>query len=165
MPGNDAEKAIWFGVTLPTISRWGNGSRAPTAESGKRELIAGKPGGPLPCEWDEAAPVVATPPRPDFTAVATPTTVQADANRLLALVQAAMLEAEQEADVSRRAGILANLANIVRQLGRVVGAGHAVTVRQILESPHWRLINEKIVAALEPWPDALIAVASAIEEN
>lgn len=162
MPGSDAEKAICFGVTLPTISRWGSGSRTPAAGSGIREQIAARPGGPLPCEWDEMPPARALRSAADPSVIATPSSVQADTNRLLALVQAAMREADAEDDLSRRAGILANLANIVRQLGRVVGAGHVVTERQILESPHWRLLCEKITATLEPWPDALAALGAAL---
>ena len=161
MPGSDAEKAVRYGVTVPTINRWKSGARTPADDAVISKIEAD--GGPLRCEWEEFPPEVSAPPLPDFSAEATPTTVQAEANRLLALVQAGMTEASTEPDVSRRMGILANGANIVRQLGRVVGAGHVVTERQILESPHMRLIRDRIIAALEPWPEALAAVATALE--
>ena len=146
---------------MPTICRWSNGTRTP-ADLALLEKIALEDGGPMPGEWKEFPPAKAEPPKPNMAVTATPTTVQAEANRLLALVQAGMTEAQQEADVGRRMGILAHGSTIITQLGRVVGAGHVVTERQILESPHWRLLSDKVIAALEPWPDALAAVGAAL---
>lgn len=165
MPGNAAEKAAWFGVTLPTVSRWSNGSRTPTDEA-TLKLIASKPGGPLPHEWElfEDAPAArpSLPPAAEMPE-ATPQSVQAEANRLLAMVRSATDEAWLEPDVARRLGMLKDVSSITQQLGRTVGAGHVVTERQILESPHWRLMSDRIIAALTPHPAALAAVAAALE--
>lgn len=165
MPGSDAEKALRYSVTLPTISRWGNGTRTPADDAIKRQIEAD--GGPLVCEWDEMPAVVATRPAPPAAASsdATPDAVTAEANRLLTMVRQANDDANTEDDIVRRVAAFASCATIMQRLGRLVGAGHAVTERQILDSPHMRIINDRIVTALEPWPDALAAVAAALEST
>jgi hypothetical protein len=165
MPGTQAEKAAKWGVSVASISRWENGLQMPRDTAILAAIEAA--GGPSPWEWevmpDAAKP--ATPPAapPAYSGPATADSVQREASRLLAMVQSGMTEAAAEPDLSRRMRILSDGANIVRQLGRVVGAGHVVTERQILESPIWRLLCERIINALAPWPDAIAAMAAAIE--
>jgi hypothetical protein len=166
MPGSDAEKAVRYGVTLPTISRWGNGTRTPADDAIKKQIEAD--GGPLVCEWDELPAKVAArpaPPPPAAGADATPDAVTAEANRLLAMVRQANSDAATEDDIVRRVAAFASCATVMQRLGRLVGAGHAVTERQILDSPHMRIISDRIITALEPWPDALAAVAAALEST
>ena len=162
MPGTPAELAAKYGVSVATISRWRGGKQNPSDPATLAQIEA--EGGPAPHEWEltESKPVVAA--RPAGGPIeATAITVQAEANKLLQQVRDALAEAEAEDDIDRRVRIFSNGSNILRQLGRVVGAGHVVTERQILDSPHWRLLGERIVTALEPWPDALAAVATALE--
>jgi transcriptional regulator with XRE-family HTH domain len=161
MPGTPAEKAAKYGVSRATISRWGSGEQAPRDAATLAQIEAD--GGPLVCEWDEAEAQPATrPPAPPAKPAgeANSTTVQAEANRLLGMVQDATTEAWNEPDVGRRLAMLRDAAAITQQLGRTVGAGHVVTERQILDSPHWKRLSDVITETLEPWPDAMAALAA-----
>jgi hypothetical protein len=162
MPGSNAEKALRWQVTLPTITRWGNATRKP--DEATRQAIEAA-GGPLVCEWDESVAVAAKPPpraprsvMPDDAV--SPTSAQDEARRLLRQVVDIEAAAEQEDDLVRRAAILASAATIHQRLAKVVGAGHAITERQILESPMWKRLSDDITATLEPWPDAMAALAA-----
>lgn len=61
--------------------------------------------------------------------------------------------------------MLANAAKTLAVLGKLTGVGLSISPRQILDSPNWRLIETAIITALKPWPDALRAVAKALDQT
>ena len=125
-------------------------------------------GGPPIAWWDE--PVTRETPRPVGAAepppeTATPDDTANEAGRLLGHIrtlQAALADPEQTADMDLPQKIRAmdQLAGAIGKLGSVTGV--KLTERAILASPLWQQLEERIMVALEPWPDALRAVAAAL---
>jgi hypothetical protein len=68
-------------------------------------------------------------------------------------------------DSRARAAMLANAAKTLHVLGKLTGVGLSISPRQILDSPNWGVIETAIITALKPWPEALRAVAKALDET
>ena len=159
--GVDLAKQL--GCAVATISRWKNGEATP--EKPWRLKIF-KLGGPEPDAWDE----VDTPTKParkkKRTAKATPASVAAEADLWLHAVQDLRDELPKLVkDPQGRARITREAAGTLAVLGRLTGIGLTVSARQILDSPNFRIIEGRIIQALEPWPEALRAVARAIDDT
>ena len=165
------------------VSRWRAGKIRPNAETRKRIHAHG---GPEPRAWDEVvgAPSTPQPTRPYARQPkhqptppppkkrrkprkATTAAVIAEADLWLAELEAFRNELPNlVTDAARRAGLLANAAKTLLAIGKLTGVGLALSQRQILDSPNWRLIEAQIIEALKPFgPDALRAVANAIHKS
>ena len=72
------------------------------------------------------------------------------------------LEQDTNADPSHVARQLDSLAATLAKLGKFTG--QELTPRQILDSPHLRVIVRELLAALEPWPDAVRAAGEAMQK-
>lgn len=159
--GSIAEWVARTGKSPTAIKAYRSGAYRPPPET--RAVIASR-GGPAPEEWDRPATTVDRP-----TPRAAPVEVKASkestvrlADRLTAQAQANAEAIEGVEDVATRTRLLEQHARTVAVLGRLTGVGLTVSARQILASPDWRLIEDRIIEGLEPWPDAMRAVADAI---
>jgi hypothetical protein len=65
-------------------------------------------------------------------------------------------------DPAVRVGLADKLAGVITRLGKLTGASLA-NERMIRRSPSWRRIQDAVATALEPWPDAMLAVADALD--
>lgn len=158
MPGGLREKSQRFRVSDATISAWQLGNRKPAAQK-RREIH--EAGGPEPESWDELVPEIAAAParEPEAPVAATPAAARSEADRLLATVRALQDAADDGAglDLQARVRVAERLAAMVATLGRLTGDA-VINERQILRSPAAREIENAIVEALAPWPDAMRAV-------
>lgn len=173
--GNTAAHAEHCGVSTSTVVAWRNGHRRPGTKQ-QRTLIRSIPG----CEHIEQAWWDQPPPQVDFAASAspgaapsaplehaTPEAVIAEADKLLDYARKLQAEAMSPGaleGVADRARVLATLSSVVVDLGRLTGVGIKLSMRQILASPDWNIIENAIVEALEQWPEAMRAVAAKFEE-
>lgn len=160
MPGTAREKARRYGVSDATASRWISGGLVPSPRVRRRIF---EDGGPEPGAWDVLiAPPERPIPVPVVEGAASPEATRAVADRLQAVV-ARILEglagADQDPDLLLRDAEKA--AGILTQLGKLTGAT-VLNERQILASPAWRRVEDSVVTALEPWPDAITAVRDAL---
>jgi transcriptional regulator with XRE-family HTH domain len=159
--GVDLAKQL--GCAVATVSRWKTGEATP--EKGYRLKIY-KLGGPEPDAWDVLETDAKPSRRKKRTTKATPTTVAEEADLWLHAVQDLRDELPKLVkDIAGRARLMREAAGTLNVLGRLTGIGLTVSARQILDSPNFRIIEGKIIAALEPWPDALRAVAEAIDDT
>lgn len=162
LQGNQTEKAARFGVNPSTISMWESGKRSPGRKH--REEIH-EDGGPKPEAWDEL--IVEEPPRfPSALDVdlerATSTAVAREADILLALVKDMLNDLRvQGGDLNERVRLAEKIANIMTACGKHTGAV-ILNERQILASPAWARIWDAAIEALDPWPDAMRALESAL---
>lgn len=146
-----------------TISAWQSGTR--TVPVDVRELIHSEWNGPHPDAWEDYT-VSEPAPLPDVPLEdATPERVADAAARLLRSVR----QLQQELDASRETGeglgarlrMAESIAGVLGKLGSMTGT--KLTERMILESPKLKEIIAAGVDALESWPDAMRAFASALE--
>jgi hypothetical protein len=61
-----------------------------------------------------------------------------------------------------RLGALRQLSEMVVTLGQLTGEA-MLNERAILASPSWAIVQDAMLDALSPWPDALTAVAAALQ--
>jgi hypothetical protein len=159
------EWATLLGVTPAAVSRWKSGINTPTPEIRKQIHSLG---GPEPKAWDQ---IVGTKkpgkkPKKRKPVKATPATVAAEADAWLTEVRAFRDELPTlVSDAPGRARLLADAARTLKVLGQMVGIGMTVSTRQILDSPNWAIIESKLLEALTPWPDALRALARALDDT
>jgi predicted nucleic acid-binding Zn ribbon protein len=166
-PRSGVEWASLLGVTTASASRWKAGLVRPSAKL--RQLIHAN-GGPDPKTWDQVVGAAAPTKRKLKTkkkrVKATAAAVIDEADLWLAELQDFRNELPTlVSDAKGRASLLANVAKTLLVLGKITGVGLNISPRQILDSPNWRLIEAKIIQALRPWPDALRAVAKALDES
>ena len=125
-------------------------------------------GGPEPKAWDQVAGTK-TPkkkPKKRQRVKATPEVVVAEADYWLHALQDFRDELPNlVTDASARSRLLADSARTLAVLGKLTGIGLTVSTRQFLDSPNWRQLEAKIIDALSPWPDALRAVANALDDR
>jgi transcriptional regulator with XRE-family HTH domain len=170
MAGGVLAKAERFGVSKSLISNWQRGESLPSELH--RERIF-EQGGPDPSAWDEpyaeSARVVQL-PSGEAEAAATPATPESlaeTAARQLAQIQKLQRElaapggmADMRPDEKVRLQL--QMSDAIAKLS--VFTGVKLTHRMITASPLWQELCDVIIAALEPWPDAMQAVARAIDE-
>jgi len=171
-----AEWAALLKTAEANVSRWRAGKVRPGAETRKRIHALG---GPEPTAWDDQPPTAApAAPHPSRQPKAksppskkrrkprkaTAAAVIAEADHWLAELEGFRAEIPTLANDTRgRAALLANAAKTLVMLGKLTGVGLSISERKILDSPNWRILEGKIIKALTPWPDALRAVARAID--
>ncbi len=64
----------------------------------------------------------------------------------------------------QRSTIIQRVAKLVDDLGRITGETLVVDERRFLKSPAGQRVVDAVVEALEPWPDAMLAVAARLEQ-
>jgi hypothetical protein len=159
---------IWaarLGVSVVTAESWRAGRRTPGADT--RRAIHEDWNGPVPAAWDELVDVA--PPRtvrePVAVVPATPEAVEGEAAKLLAhlrQLQDDLAAAQPEAhDLPQRIRMAESIAGSIARLGQITGT--RISTRAILASPAWAELVKDLTAALEPWPDAMRAVADVLE--
>lgn len=163
MPGSSAEKAARWGKSIATIDAWSRGLRKPRPLERRKIADAG---GPHESAWLEELPLSelnVAPPAVE-AATASPAGTRRLADELHTMIQQeiAALRGATEALPGKRAHVLGKLADSAAKLGKLTGHG-VLSDAEILSSPVWLEIQEAICVALEPWPDAMLAVASALE--
>ena len=163
--GTSRDWAQRLGLSVQSVGAYRTGDRSPSNET--RQKIEDM-GGPAAILWDEPAPLgLPRAPRPKREAPteATPDDTAAVAAALLGHIQGLQAElddpeATSELELPQRIRCADQLAAAADKLSRITGV--RLTERMILASPLWAELLEKIVAALDPWPDAQRAVATAI---
>jgi hypothetical protein len=158
------EWATLLGVTSAAVSRWRSGTAKPAQHL---RLEIQKHGGPDPQLWDQIPGTKAPKKRRKVKVVkATPAAVSAEADLWLAQLADLRVRIPLAAlDVEKETRLLASASKTFQVLGKAAGVGINVTSRAILDSPNWRLLEIKILDALAPWPDALRAVADALDDT
>lgn len=148
-----------------TVLRWMDGSRRPGKPARAKLLAEFK----IPLDaWDKPAGGAKKPPKtkapaPERPAAPTETaTVRSRALKLGRMVDGLLAEVADDSTPAERAKVLDQAARTLAVLGKLTGESGDVTIPTILASPHWRRLEDTIIAALEPWPDAARAVADAI---
>ncbi len=152
--------------TAQTIDAWKAGRRSP--EEGAAILIHEKWDGPSPQDWRTpipSAPASPSAPPPPLEPV-TPEAVADEAATLLQHVRTLQrrltdVSAQEAAELPAQIRMAESISSVISRLGQV--SGSRITERAILASPHWAELEAVMVRALEPWPDAMRAVADALE--
>lgn len=179
--GKLREWHMWLGqegAALSTVQAWRDGDRSPNSAMRMRirDVAKERFGVELPDEaWDERVPAAelqaAVPPPREVRNVAQAVPGADDtatiAAQLLASIrdlQARMHDPnEPPLGIEKEASLMQQLTASAERLGRFTGV--KLTERQILGSPLWGLLLERIMGALEPWPDAMRAVSKALEAS
>jgi len=175
------EWAKILGVTPEYVSMIRKGKRTPAPPMREKILAAG---GPEVALWDQLIHKpstvgdklgVADPladPEEDGPAsgslppvAATPDAVRDMADRLMKDAQTMQSELMRgEMDPGGRMNMLAKLASVVTELGKITGAA-IINERQVLMSPSFRNLVDIILEAIKPFPDALESVVNALESR
>lgn len=166
LPGTAKMWAARLGKSDATIYAYRDGRRVPPKE--EREIIHADWNGPAPDEWDTLV-TDGEPPRaprePHAVEPATPEAAAGEAAKLLARIRDLQDECEAAGtdahDLPQRIRMADTLAAAISKLGQLTGT--RVTERAILASPHWLQLEEALLEALAPWPDAMRAVATKLE--
>lgn len=164
MPGGIVKisERLGQGASKSSVSAWRRGDTPPSNAMKERIFELG---GPDPDAWDEpcdVAPNLALAPLGQLTP-ATSDDTATEAALLLADIRSLRQGlGSSDLDVAQRGRLLANLAAMVDKLGHHTGV--KLTTRQILDSPHFIVVADRIIEALEPWPEAMRACADAIDE-
>jgi transcriptional regulator with XRE-family HTH domain len=168
MAGGVMAKAERFGVGKSTIGNWQTGLTKP--DGAKRERIF-EQGGPEPDAWDEPyvepAAQFEVPGEEPAAEPATPESLAETAARQLAQIQKLQRELAAPAGMAdmrpdEKVRLQLQMSDAIAKLS--VFTGVKLTHRMITASPLWQEVCDVIIAALEPWPDALQAVAKALDE-
>jgi hypothetical protein len=166
MPGTQVEKARRWGVSPQLISKWQRGESLP--HDLHRERISDG-GGPEPEAWDEPFEVPPPPPpEDDGEQLAAPTAEDTAGVAAGLLAEIRKLQRELAAGgaagltIDQRVRLVDSLAGAADKLGKHTGV--KLTTRQILASPLWAEVRDAIVSSLEPWPEAMRAVADSLEK-
>jgi transcriptional regulator with XRE-family HTH domain len=167
-----------LGVARNTITQWLNGDRNPSPT--RRKTIAKKFGVPADA-WDRK-------PRA-ARATAAGAGVRSEEAQTLAVVaesgpiarfdaearlraQLSRLDAERAAGSKRghqlppqiRMRLEATETRCIELLGKLTGEGQEIGESRIVRLPAWRRIQDAIIGALRPWPEASVAVMKALQE-
>lgn len=159
-PGTQVTKAERFKVSPQSISKYERGETLPHSEL--RERIADA-GGPDPDAWDEPAvkPAALASLGPLASATAADTATEADL--LLAEIRKLRQDPNvEQLDVAQKGRLLQSLTAMVDKLGHHTGT--KITERQILDAPPFLVVVDRLIEALEPWPEAMRAARDAISE-
>jgi transcriptional regulator with XRE-family HTH domain len=162
-PGSPADKAGRLGCSIDAVHSWQRGDRMPSDEMlGKIQDSLG-----IPRAWwlerlgpaSEAPESAAAPAAAVAAGTATPTAVADRADSLLADVDAAREAAASTHDPGERIRLLERAASMVKTLAAIRGS--LQSERQVLDNPHMRRVCERVMRALEPFPEAAKAVRDA----
>jgi len=98
---------------------------------------------------------------------ATPALVESQADYLLSELRTLERDLRETppTDLQERLANLSQCAKITLALGRMTGVGITVSMRRILASPNWLILEEIIKRALHPHPNAGRAVAAALRDS
>lgn len=72
--------------------------------------------------------------------------------------------AKYSPSISERAKILSQCATMLDKAARLTGASAGISPAKIIRSPGWNKIKIALADALEPWPDAMRAVADLLKK-
>lgn len=117
------------------------------------------------------APVVQEETRPKSDSVrvqapaGAPQSAAETADLLLSQVQAfrSRVEVDPVLTLSEKAKVLKTCADTLSQVYKLTGAASEMPESKLLKTPAWRRVEAALVAALEPWPEALRAVGAALQ--
>jgi transcriptional regulator with XRE-family HTH domain len=153
--------AARLGVSRSLVGHWLTGHRVPTrleVRTALRKAFA------IPVEaWDEPAePVLAA----DATVAATTWTadsVQARARRLQSMIDAMTDQLQRATTPDEFSKFCRSITPALVHLGRLTGETLSIDEARIVRLPAWRRIEEALILALTPWPEALRAAGEALE--
>lgn len=63
-----------------------------------------------------------------------------------------------------KAKVMSSAASTLTALGRLTGEMQDMSEQRILRLPAWRRIQTELIEALQPWPDAMLAVGNRLRE-
>lgn len=158
--------AAALGVSRAAVTQWLSGDKRPA--HGRRAAIEQLYGVP-PAAWDaELSEPVLGPAQAKTDPCACSTGFHAEARlrdqleRLDAIRTAAADDATMPPQARLR--LEATTTRCIELLAKLTGEGQEVSEARILRLPAWRRIQDAIIAALRPYPDAAVAVAKALKE-
>lgn len=163
-PGTQTEKAAAIGASRPLIAFWEKGERLPgTQWREKLEAALGIPRGDWECE---PAARLAVQSRP----------AASQSSRVTAAIEPTDIIGGCKAQLERIAQMRAELDDprlLVRleetesqcrhKLATYLGEGRVVTEASLIRSPAFARVIARLTEALDPYPDALLAVTEALE--
>ncbi len=167
-PGTQTEKATAIGASRPLIAFWEKGERLPGAQwREKLEAALGIPRGDWECEPAPRLTVVPSAParRAPTAPSSSPTAI--DPTDIIGGCKAQLERIAQmraELDDPRLLVRLEETESQCRhKLATYLGEGRVVTEASLLRSPAFARVVARITTALDPYPEALLAVAEALE--
>lgn len=152
------------GVSTQTVYAWRNGRRLPGDVA--RKLLCGIVEGLKETDFDRPPEVVAAEPIDlGSLEVATAEKAVREADLLLAHIKRLRLRLlADNVDSVTQLGHIESLTKLVLDLGKLTGAGIKLSLRQILASPDWKVLEDCILDALVDYPEAMRSVAAALEK-
>ena len=85
------------------------------------------------------------------------------AREMLSKLQRLANDAEQEKDIRGAVAAIGKIPDFLRILGEIEGRLNAQGTVNVTVTPEWSAIRAAILSALEPYPDAAVAVAGALQ--
>ena len=164
-PGTQTEKGAAIGASRPLIAFWEKGERIPNA--GWREKLSAAYG-IAPGDWDcEPAPRLTVVPKelPRRAPAAPPLVVEPTdiiGGCKAQLERIAQMRAELD-DPRLLVRLEETESQCRHKLATYLGEGRVVTEASLLRSPAFARVVARITAALDSHPEALLAVAEALE--
>jgi hypothetical protein len=158
-----AALAKTLGVSTASIAKWRSGDNRPARVH--QESIQARWPHIAVADW--VAPVearvipVATEAPAGSLAAASDRLLEL-ADKALRIASESLDEAEAEADPGVRAKLLRDFMGTAQALGKLTGEARELSDTQLVKMPAFRRLVDKIVAVLEPWPEAMKAVAEAL---
>ena len=163
-PGTQTEKAAAIGASRPLIAFWEKGERLPGAQwREKLEASFGIPRGDWECEPVTrlaVQPRPATAPSSRVTTAIEPTDIIGGCKAQLERI--AQMRAELD-DPRLLVRLEETESQCRHKLATYLGEGRVVTEASLIRSPAFARVLARLIEALDPYPDALIAVTEAIE--
>lgn len=155
-----ASIASEMGVSRVAVTQWLNGDKRPSA--GRRGAIFARYGVP-PEAWE--APLQRQDPK-NASQSDSPTVLDAEGRLRAQLARLDALRSEGNGDLPPqvRMRLEATETRCIELLGRLTGEGQEIGESRIIRLPAWRRIQDAIVVALRPYPDAAVAVMQALKE-
>lgn len=161
-----AEIAAKLGRSQQQVQRWCSGKSVPNEEN--QALICEQWPQIAPHLWHEdAQPGVAkTKPAIAELLASDPRqkTPRQQAQDLQILVHDLLTNLPNDATPLERAKVMSSAASTLTVLGKLTGEAQEISEARILRLPAWRRIAERILDALEPYPEAARTVAEALDE-
>lgn len=170
MPGGivKVSERLGAGASKSSVSAWRRGDSLPSDPMRERIFELG---GPEPSAWDVAleptsGALAALGPSAEAGAprgvTADDTATEAELLRASIRKMHAELNGNSDLDLGQRTRIAASLTAMVDKLGHHTGV--KLTERQMRDSPIFVAMWDRVVEALELWPEAMLAAADAIDE-